>query len=962
MKKRPHFDILASMIDVADSIPLMSEDEMVELLSSPLPEELPVLTLRNNVLFPVVVIPVSIGRDQSIRLIEDALKGDKFIGVTAQRNPSVDRPGPDDIYHTGTMAKILRVIKTPDGNLTVIIQGIKPFRIKEFTATEPYLRARVEEVEEIRPPLDSEYQAIINNIRDLALEILRLNPALPSQSARVVESIDQPDFLVNFIISNLDLPVREKQRLFEIPDIKKRAYETLQLLQMELNKLKIKREIELKTQKALDKQSREYFLHQQIRTIQEELGDATAQEIEEMRRKAAEKKWSEEVARHFDKELKKLQRMNPQMAEYAIQRNYLETLLDLPWNEYSEDKFDLKEARRILDRDHFGLDDVKKRIIEYLAVLKLKKDMKAPILLLYGPPGVGKTSLGKSIAEAVGRKYVRMSLGGLRDEAEIRGHRKTYIGAMPGRIIRMMKKAGTSNPVFILDELDKIGSDYKGDPSSALLEVLDPEQNKEFYDNFLEVPYDLSRVMFIGTANYFYDIPWALRDRLEVIPISGYTIEEKTEIAKRHLIPKLLEEHGLKESQFKIRPSQIQKVIVHYTRESGVRGLEKMLAKLIRHRAKQVAMEEDFKPSLTLKEIKEILGKEKYPAGLYEKNVMPGVVTGLAWTRTGGDILFVEAVTSKGKGLTITGNLGKVMRESADIALEYIKANAEKFGVDAQVFDSKKIHIHVPEGATPKDGPSAGVTLFTAILSALTGRKVKPRVAMTGEITLRGKVLPVGGIKEKILAAKRAKYTDIILPEENKKDVEEIKPEYLEGLNFHFVKRTAEIPKLAFEEEEKAPKRRGRPPKARGEETVAAEESAPPKRKRGRPPKKKAEETGSTSGEAPKKRRGRPPKAKSEEAGTSATPKRKRGRPPKKKQEPRQPAAQGGETAPAPAETPKKRRGRPPKKKEPTAETETPATPSDSENATAEDTAKRRGRPPKERQAENESPAEESKD
>jgi len=807
MKKHRQFDILSSLINEAESIALLSDEDMQRLREKPMPEELPLLTLRNNVIFPLIAIPVSIGRDHSIQLIEDAMQKDKLIGVTTQKDPSVDFPGPDDIYRTGTLARILRLIRMPEGNLTVFVQGIKPFRILEFTQTRPYLKARVEEIRETSPENDPEYHAIVNNIRDLALQLIRLNPSIPSASADAVQNIADPEFLVNFIISNLDLPVAEKQRLLEISDLKKRAYEVLQLLNMELEKLKIRREIERKTQKALDKQSREYFLHQQIRTIQEELGDAAAQEIEEMRKKAATKKWSEEVARHFEKELKKMQRMNPQMAEYAIQRNYLETLLDLPWNEFSEDKFDLREARRILDRDHFGLEDVKKRILEYLAVLKLKKNMKAPILLLYGPPGVGKTSLGKSIAEAVGRKYVRMSLGGLRDEAEIRGHRKTYIGAMPGRIIRMIKKAGTSNPVFILDELDKIGSDYKGDPSSALLEVLDPEQNKEFYDNFLEVPFDLSHVMFIGTANYFYDIPWALRDRLEVIPISGYTIEEKTEIAKRHLIPKLLEQHGLKEKQFKIRPKQIQKVIVHYTRESGVRGLEKMLAKLIRHRAKQVALEEDFKPALTNEDIRSILGKEKYPAGLYEKDIMPGVVTGLAWTRTGGDILFVEAVTSKGKGLSITGNLGKVMRESADIALEYIKANASKLGVDPNIFDIKKIHIHVPEGATPKDGPSAGVTLFTAILSALLGKKVKPRTAMTGEITLRGKVLPVGGIKEKILAAKRAKYTDIILPEANRKDVEEIKPEYLDGLRFHFIKKIHQIPKLVFQDNDSPNKR-----------------------------------------------------------------------------------------------------------------------------------------------------------
>ncbi len=803
MKRHPHPDDWLMQNTDADIIPMLTPEELKKLTREPMPDELPLLTLRNNVLYPLLAVPVSVQRDQSVQLLEEAVNKDKIIGVVSQHNPKIDNPGPNDIFRVGTMARIIRMIKMPEGSMTVILQGIKPFKILQFTQTQPYLRARVEEIPEIYPGQDPEYHEITRQIKQLAIKAIKINPAVPSEAVMAVETIPDPSMLVNFIMSNLDLPVKTKQQVLEIHNLKERAIEVLKLLKIELEKLELRREIEQKTQSALDKQSREYFLHQQIKTIQEELGDASAQEIEEMRQKAKTKKWSQEIAEKFEKELNRLQRLNPQMAEYAIQRNYLELLLELPWNEYSEDKFDLEKARRILDRDHYGLEDVKKRIIEYLAVLKLKKDMKSPILLLYGPPGVGKTSLGKSIAEAVGRQYVRMSLGGLRDEAEIRGHRKTYIGAMPGRIIQMIKKAGTSNPVFILDELDKLGSDYKGDPSSALLEVLDPEQNKEFYDNYLEIPYDLSRVMFIGTANYFYDIPWALRDRLEVIPISGYTIEEKTEIAKRHLIPKLLKEHGVKEEQFKIGKRLIERVIIHYTRESGVRGLEKQLAKLIRHRAMQIATEQDFKPALNKKDLTEILGPEKFPSELYEKHPIPGVVTGLAWTRTGGDILFVEAVLSKGKGLTITGNLGKVMKESATIALEYIKANAKKFDIDPQIFEEQKIHIHVPEGATPKDGPSAGITLFSAILSVLTGKKVKPRLAMTGEITLRGKVLPVGGIKEKILAAKRAKYKEIILPAENRKNVEEINPEYIEGLTFHYVKRVPELVKMIFEEKAK---------------------------------------------------------------------------------------------------------------------------------------------------------------
>ncbi|MBO6632240.1 MAG: endopeptidase La, partial [Psychroserpens sp.] len=639
------------------------------------------------------------------------------------------------------------------------------------------------------------------SIKDLSLQIIKDSPNIPTESSFAIKNIESNSFLVNFVSSNMNLTVKEKQDLLEINDLKERALTTLKLMNIELQKLELKNTIQSKVQSDMNQQQREYYLHQQMKTIQEELGGgvSSGQEIEEMRQRAKKKKWDESIAEHFDKELAKMQRMNPQVAEYSIQRNYLDLFLDLPWNEYSNDIFDLKRAKKILDRDHYGLDDVKDRIIEYLAVLKLRNDMKSPILCLYGPPGVGKTSLGKSIAEALGREYVRMSLGGLRDEAEIRGHRKTYIGAMPGRIIQSLKKAGTSNPVFVLDEIDKLSNSHQGDPSSALLEVLDPEQNSEFHDNFLELGFDLSKVMFIATSNSLNTIQPALRDRMEIINVTGYTIEEKVEIGKRHLLPKQLKEHGLSDEHLRIAKPQLEKIVEGYTRESGVRGLEKQIAKMVRHAAKNIAMEEDYNLKVTNEDIINVLGAPKLERDKYENNNVAGVVTGLAWTRVGGDILFIESILSKGKGnLTITGNLGKVMKESATIAMEYIKANAEHFDIDANVFDNYNVHIHVPEGATPKDGPSAGVTMLTSLVSLFTQRKVKNSLAMTGEITLRGKVLPVGGIKEKILAAKRARIKEILLCEDNKRDIEEIKPEYLKGLKFHYVKEMREVLDIAL--------------------------------------------------------------------------------------------------------------------------------------------------------------------
>ncbi len=691
----------------AEFIPLMSAEDEDAMHKEELPEILPILPLRNTVLFPGVVIPITAGRDKSIKLINETNKGNKVIGVVSQKDEYEEEPGINDINTIGTVAKILRVLKMPDGNTTVIIQGKKRFEVAEVLTTNPYMTATIREVAEARPEKESEeFRAIIDSIKEMALKIIKESPNIPSEAAFAIKNIESSSFLINFVSSNLNIDVEEKQALLEINNLKDRALETLRYMNMEIQKLSLRNDIQSKVQSDINQQQREYFLHQQMKTIQEELGGSSSEEeIEEMGERAKKKKWSKEVGKHFAKELSKMQRMNPQVAEYSIQRNYLDLILELPWDEYSKDKFDLNRARKILDRDHYGLDDVKKRIIEYLAVLKLRNDMKSPILCLYGPPGVGKTSLGKSIAEALGRKYVRMSLGGLRDEAEIRGHRKTYIGAMPGRIVQSLKKAGTSNPVFVLDEIDKISAGNQGDPSSAMLEVLDPEQNNSFYDNFLELGYDLSKVMFIATSNSLSTIQPALRDRMEIINVTGYTVEEKVEIAKRHLLPKQLKEHGMAEDALKIAKPQLEKIVEGYTRESGVRSLEKQIAKMVRYAAMKIAMEEKYEVKVTNEIIIDVLGGPKLERDKYENNDVAGVVTGLAWTSVGGDILFIESALSKGKGaLNMTGNLGKVMKESVTIALEYIKSNAEKLGIKPDIFDNYNVHIHVPEGATPKDG------------------------------------------------------------------------------------------------------------------------------------------------------------------------------------------------------------------------------------------------------------------
>jgi ATP-dependent Lon protease len=785
----------------SELIPLMTPEDEEIINKEDIPEILSILPLRNTVLFPGVVIPITAGRDKSIQLINDANKGDKVIGVVAQRDEDIEDPTSEDIYKTGVVAQILRVLKMPDGNTTVIIQGKKRFEINELIQEQPYLKAKVQEAIEDKEVDDpKEFSAIIDSVKEQALEVIKENPMLPTEASFAIKNIQSDSFLVNFISSNMELSVMQKQVVLEKDNLKERALLTLKNLNKELQKLQLRNDIQSKTRSDLDQQQREYYLNQQLKTIQEELGGVNNDaELDEMRVLARSKKWTKEVGETFDKELARLRRMNPQMAEYGVQRNYLELMLELPWGIFSNDKFNLKQAVKILDRDHFGLEKVKDRIIEHLAVLKLRGDMKSPIICLYGPPGVGKTSLGKSVAESLGRKYIRMSLGGLRDEAEIRGHRKTYIGAMPGRLIQNLKKAGTSNPVFVLDEIDKLGQSHQGDPSSAMLEVLDPEQNTAFYDNYLEVGYDLSKVLFIATANNLGEIPWALRDRMEIINVTGYTIEEKIEIAKRHLLPKQVKEHGLTAKEIKVGKSQLEKIVEGYTRESGVRGLEKQIAKVVRFAAKSIALEEEYNIAITNDDIETILGAPRLERDKYENNEVAGVVTGLAWTSVGGDILFIESILSKGKGiLTITGNLGKVMKESATIAMEYIKANADNFGIDPEIIATHNVHIHVPEGATPKDGPSAGVTMLTSLVSVLTQRKVKSKLAMTGEITLRGKVLPVGGIKEKILAAKRANIKEIMLCKDNEKDIVDIKKSYLKGLKFHYVTDMHEVIDVAL--------------------------------------------------------------------------------------------------------------------------------------------------------------------
>ena len=784
-----------------DIIPIIADGDDGELEDVEVPEAIPILSLRNTVLFPGVVLPISIGRPKSIQLIKDAYRNNKIVGTVAQKDPDIENPEFHDLHSVGTIGQIVKLLEMPDGSTTAIIQGRKRMVLQELISDDPYFIAKVKTIPETKPEiLNKDFDAIVGSLKDLSLKIIKINPNISPEASFAIKNIENNTYLINFICSNTDIKVQDKQKLLEINSLRDRGFMLLEFLVQEIQVLELKNELQTKVKSDLDQQQREFLLHQQMKTIQNELGGNPAEkEIEEYSKKAETKKWNGEVKKVFDKELDKLHRLNPAAAEYSVQVNYIQTLLDLPWDLYTPDNLDLNNARRVLDWDHFGLDEVKERILEHLAVLKLKGDLKSPILCLYGPPGVGKTSLGRSVAKALDRKYVRMSLGGLHDEAEIRGHRKTYIGAMPGRIIQNIKRAGSSNPVFILDEIDKIGQDFRGDPSSAMLEVLDPEQNSTFFDNFLEMEYDLSKVLFIATANNLATISPTLRDRMELIEITGYLVEEKLEIAQRHLFPKQLDNHGVKLDQITIDNKVMETLIEKYTRESGVRELDKRLAKIVRVTAKNIASDTKYDTALSQSVLSEMLGPPKYSRDLYSGNEQAGVVTGLAWTAAGGEILFVETSLSKGTGkLTLTGNLGEVMKESAIIALEYLKSNAEMLDLPDNFSENWNIHIHVPEGAIPKDGPSAGITMATSIASAFTQRKVKKYLAMTGEITLRGKVLPVGGIKEKILAAKRASIKEIIISEENRKDVENIKEIYITGLKFHYVETIMGVLELAL--------------------------------------------------------------------------------------------------------------------------------------------------------------------
>jgi ATP-dependent Lon protease len=767
-----------------------------------IPSELSLLPLRNTVLFPGVVLPITVGRDKSIKAVTDAYKASKLIGVVAQKESTVEDPVAKDLEEVGTVAKIVKQIKMPDGGTTIIIQGKSRFSIDTILAEEPYFRATIKLIVEEEAPKDPDFEAYVSNIKDLATEIIQLSPNIPTEASVILKNIESPSFLIHFVSSNLTIDIRDKQKLLQLDNIRERADLLMQYLQKELQFAELKNKVTNKTRAEIDKQQREYFLQQQLKSIKEELGgDPNEREIKELQKRAESKKWPDTAKETFKKGVEKLERMHPSTPDYSVVYNHLDLLLDLPWQDYTDDVYDLEKAKQILDHDHYGMEKIKERILEYLAVLKLKGDMKSPILCFYGPPGIGKTSLGRSIANAIGRKYVRLSLGGIHDESEIRGHRKTYIGAMPGRIVQNIRKIRSSNPVMILDEIDKVGADFRGDPSSALLEVLDPEQNHSFYDNYLELEYDLSKVLFIATANNLQTIQPALRDRLEIIELSGYAVEEKIEIAKRHLVPKQKEAHGLKSTKFRIADKVLEKIIQDYTRESGVRELDRQLAAIMRNLARQLAMKGKIKSSLMVEDVEKILGRSKYSNEIYKSATIPGVAVGLAYTYVGGDILFIEASLSDGKPeLRLTGNLGNVMKESASTALSYLSANAKKYNIEPSMIEKKTVHIHVPEGAVPKDGPSAGVTMLTALTSAFTGKKIKPYLGMTGEITLRGQVLPVGGIKEKVLAAKRAGLKDIILCWQNEKDVQEINPEYIKGVRIHYVKSMSQVIELALQE------------------------------------------------------------------------------------------------------------------------------------------------------------------